>query len=438
MKRKSRVSDFRYDTGAAKVPWCAVGESFEVEDVMEIVRFLLPPAGEQRQKYEEALRKVHLSMKQLGKLAGRAGKLTLGNRVQEAEEAAKKFLKTPYACLLTNATAGFEIGYKYAGLKAGDEVIAPAITFISTILYPLEVGARVVLADVDPVTLNMDPADVARKITPKTKVIIPVHLGGYPVDMAPIMKLAKQRDIVVIEDAAHALGAVYRGKMVGTIGHFGAFSLHEVKNINSLGEGGLLVTNLPFGKKLAQARFVGLDPSRKIPTWLYDVLALKGKGGYFAPGNHSATEIQALGFLLQLKRIKAIIARRRKNAEYLTRRFSQVSGIIPQKLDEKNSQSTYHLYLFQLDPKFFKGNIQEFKKRLEAKGVVQIPHFAPLYKFSIMRQLGYDTAAMEKSCPVAEEAFRNRFTHLPLYPLTEDQVKYMAEAVIECVESMRR
>ena len=141
---------------------------------------------------------------------------------------------------------------------------------------------------------------------------------------------------------------------------------------------------------------------------------------------------------LQLKRLKSIINQRRKNAEYLTRRFSKVPGIIPQRLDDKYCQSTYHLYLFQIDPKFFKSDIQEFKKRLGAKGVVQIPHFAPLYKFSIMRQLGYDTAALEKSCPVAEEAFRHRFTHLPLYPLTQQQLKYMADAVIECVEAMRR
>ncbi|HOJ40411.1 MAG TPA: DegT/DnrJ/EryC1/StrS family aminotransferase, partial [bacterium] len=399
MKKKGKVSDFRYDTGAARVPWCAVGEPFNVDDIVRFIQFLLPCQEKKKQHYTAALNKVRTCLVQLGQVAGRAGKLTLGNEVLQAEAAAAKFLKVRYACLLTNATAGFEIGYKYAGLKAGDEVIAPAITFISTILYPLAVGAKVVLADVDPLTLNMDPADVARKITPRTRVIVPVHLGGYPVDMAPIMKLARSQDIVVIEDAAHAFGAVYRGRMVGTIGDFGAFSFHEVKNVNTLGEGGLLVTNLPFGKQFPQARFVGLDPSRKIPNWLYDVLALKSKTGYAVPANHSATEIQALAFQLQLARLKTIIAQRRKNAAYLTRRFAKVAGIIPQKLDDKNFKSTYHLYLLQLDPGQLNGDIQDFKKKLQAKGVVQIPHFAPLYKFSIMRQLGYDTAEIEKSCP---------------------------------------
>ncbi|HOL68212.1 MAG TPA: DegT/DnrJ/EryC1/StrS family aminotransferase, partial [bacterium] len=164
----------------------------------------------------------------------------------------------------------------------------------------------------------------------------------------------------------------------------------------------------------------------------------KSKTGYAVPANHSATEIQALAFQLQLARLKTIIAQRRKNAAYLTRRFAKVAGIIPQKLDDKNFKSTYHLYLLQLDPGQLNGDIQDFKKKLQAKGVVQIPHFAPLYKFSIMRQLGYDTAEIEKSCPVAEEAFRHRFTHLPLYPLTREQLEYMADAVIDCVRSMRR
>src|SRR5690606_32022613 len=145
---------------------------------------------------------------------------------------------------------------------------APAITFIATIAYPLSIGAKVVLADVDPRTLNMDPADVARKITPRTKVIIPVHLGGYPVDMDPIMALAKQHDLTVIEDGAHAFGASYKGRMIGTIGHFGAFSFHEVKNITSLGEGGILCSNVEeYGKELRRARFLGLDLSKKIPNW---------------------------------------------------------------------------------------------------------------------------------------------------------------------------
>jgi dTDP-4-amino-4,6-dideoxygalactose transaminase len=346
-------------------------------------------------------------------------------------------LKAKHAVFLTNATAGFEIAYKFAGLKPGDEVIAPAITFIATIAYPLSIGAKVVLADVDPRTINMDPEDVARKITDRTKAIIPVHIGGWPVDMDPIMRLAEERDITVIEDAAHAFGAEYKGRMAGAVGHFGSFSFHEVKNITALGEGGLLVSNTDFGADFDKARFLGLDLSRQIANWLYDVVALEGKDGVFAPGNHSATEIQALGLKLQMKRLSDIIAKRRSAAEYLTGRFERVEGLIPQVLDTDTVKSTYHLYLLQVDPDKAGGDVQTFKRKLQEKGVVNIPHFGPLYKFSIMRQLGYDTESIERSCPVAEDVFNRRFTHLPLYEFDRLDLEFMADTVIETVEEMK-
>jgi len=436
---RRRAVDFRYGTGEARVPWAAVGEVVRTEDIAALLQLLIPPPADGRRRYDAAFRRVVAEVERLGQVGGRASKLTLGSAVSRLEEAAKRLLKCKYALFLTNATAGFEIGYKFAGLGPGDEVIAPAITFISTILYPLLVGAKVVLADLDPRTLNMDPADVARKVTRRTKVIIPVHIGGYPADMAPIMKLARRHNITVIEDAAHAFGALYRGRMAGTVGDFGAFSFHEVKNINSLGEGGILVTNrAAFGKQFTLARFVGLDTSRPIPTWLYDVTALKGKGGYVAPGNHSATEVQAVALLSQMKRLRRIIARRRAAANYLTRRFRKVPGLVTPPMDTRTTKSTWHLYLLQIDPEEAGGNVQTFKKLLEKRGVVQIPHFAPLYKFSIMRQLGYDTKAIEASCPVTEDLFRKRFTHLPLYEFTKEQIRYLADAVIDAVNEMRR
>ena len=362
----------------------------------------------------------------------------MGKKVKELEEKVKKYLKCRHATFLTNATAGFEIANKFAGVKPGDEVIVPAITFIATMSYPLAIGAKVVLADVDPATLNMDPVDVSRKITKKTKLIIPVHLGGYPVDMDPIMKMAKKRNITVLEDAAHAFGAEYKGKKIGTIGHFGAFSFHEVKNITSLGEGGILNTNLKYGEEFPKARFVGFDIAHPIKNWLYDVIALKGKGGYFAPGNYSSTEIQAVGLIAQMDRLDKIIDKRRKAAEYLSSRLKNVRGIILPRLDSKSIKSSHHLYLLQIDPSALKGDMQELKAKLHARGITQIPHFAPLYRFSIMKQLGYDTGKIAKTCPNAEEAFLRRFTHLPLYDFKRDQLDYLADAVIESVKEMQR
>jgi len=437
-EKKQVAADFRYDTGTARVPWAAVGEAVNELDTIEIVKFLCQPAAGKTTKYQAQLKRVNSEIKKLSTLSLPAGKLSLGQHVKALEQQTAKMLKAKHTVFLTNATAGFEIAYQYAGLGPGDEVIAPAITFIATIAYPLSIGAKVVLADVDPRTINMDPADVMRKVTRKTKVIIPVHIGGYPVDMAPIMKIARRHNITVIEDAAHAFGGQYHGKMLGTIGHFGSFSFHEVKNINALGEGGILVTNLPYGKHFAQTRFLGVDMSRKIPNWLYDVTALKTKVGYTACGNHSSTEVQAICLINQVKRLKQIIAKRRQAATYLTRRFEKVDGIIPQLLDNEHIKSTYHLYLLQIDPQKVDADVQILKKKLTERGIVQIPHFAPLYKFSVMRQLGYDTKAIEKSCPTAEEVFNHRFTHLPLYDLDKKQLAYMADAVIESVQEIKR
>ncbi|NLE29137.1 MAG: DegT/DnrJ/EryC1/StrS family aminotransferase [Phycisphaerae bacterium] len=437
MSEKKTVSDFRYNSGEAKVSWAAIGEIIRQDEIIGLVKFLMAPAGGKEKEYDAQVEKVEAEIAQLVKVGKPAGKLSLGNQVQQLEAKAAKFLGAKYATFLTNCTAGFEIAHQYAGLKAGDEVIVPAITFIATIAYPLSVGAKVVLADVDPQTLNMDPKDVARKITPKTKVIMPVHIGGYPVDLDPIMKLAKEHDITVIEDGAHAFGGSYKGRMIGTIGHFGAFSFHEVKNITSLGEGGILCTNLDFGEEFGKSRFLGLDPSKQIQNWLYDVVAVKGKQGLFVPGNHSSTEVQALCLLAQMDRLETIIAKRKKAAEYLNGRLSQVDGIITPMLDDENIKSTYHLYLLQIDPQKVGADVQALKKKLQDRGVVQIPHFAPLYKFSVLRQLGYDTDAIQATCPVAEEAFNHRFTHLPLYDFTDDQLKYLADAVIDAVKELK-
>jgi perosamine synthetase len=438
MAKKKAASDFRYDTGAARVPWAAVGETVHTDEIEDILRFLIQPAEGQDRQYQACFDRLAGNLKRLASVGTPAGKLSLASHVQALEEDVCKFLKVKHCVFVTNATAGFEIAFKFAGLQPGDEVIAPAITFIATIAWPLAIGAKVVLADVDPRTLNMDPADVARKITRKTKAIVPVHLGGYPVDMDPIMALARQHNLTVIEDSAHAFGATYKGRKIGTIGHFGAFSFHEVKNITSLGEGGILCSNhSEFGPELRRARFLGLDLTRQIPNWLYDVAAFQGKSGYFASGNYSSTEIQAVCLRSQMKRLKAIIAKRKRAFDYLTRRWSKVDGIITPPGNGRGITTTYHLYLLQIDPHQVGGDIQALKPLLEARGLVNIPHFAPLYKFQIMKQLGYDTDAMERSCPVAEEAFQHRFTHLPLYDLSDAQLECLADAVVDAVAELK-
>ena len=431
-----KSTDFRYNTGATKVPWAAVGENYNAADLMEIIRFLMQGEGPE---YDQAINAVWEQVKKLDAIATPPGKLSLASQVEAAEEACNAYLGTDSSTFVTNATSGFEIAYKYANLQPGDEVIVPAITFVATMAYPLAVGAKLVFADVDPRTINMDPADVARKITPKTKMIVPVHIGGYPVDLDPIIELAKKNDIIVLEDAAHAFGAMYNGKMIGTIGDFAAFSFHEVKNITSFGEGGIATTTVPgFASEMKRARFLGLDFTKPIKNWLYNITPIQGKEKPFVPGNYSTTEIQGLGLKLQVARNEEIIAERRRAAAYLNSRFAENDAIIPQDLGNENVKPTFHLYLLQIDPAKAGGDVQTLKKKLEAKSVTNIPHFGPLYRFQIVQDMGYNSDEIAKTCPVCEEVFYKRFTHLPLYGLSDDQLKYMADAVLEAVAEMQR
>ena len=436
-EKKSNGGDFRYAVGESKVPWHAVGEFYDGRDAVEMVKFLLPDTGDP--SYAQNVKNMEDAVRTLAENSGRATKLTLGKMVSEAEEVSKEYFNSKYACFLDNWTGGMEIAYKLAGIGPGDEIIMPAVTFIATMAYPLSMGAKIVFADIDPETINIDPADVERKITPKTKMIVPVHLGGYPVDMDPIMALAEKYDLIVMEDAAHGMGGAYKGRKLGAIGHFGGFSLHEVKNINSLGEGGVLLSNEDWaGPQFPGARFLGLDFTRKIKDWLYDISPLTDRFGKPQVAlNHSATEIQALGLLLQMKRLDEIIAIRRKAAEYMNSVLSQEPGILVEKADTPDTYGTHHLYLLRIDPEIVGGDIQVLSKKLAEKGLTNITHFGPMYRFKIMKDLGYDEEAIAATCPNTEKMFYSSYTHLPLYPLTQEQLEYQAQAVVEAVREMK-
>ena len=433
------TSDFRYNTGDTKVPWAAVGENYNAADTLEFVKFLMGGKGA---AYAAALRDVKAALAKLAAVSTPPGKLSMGDKVAEVEKAIDKYLgvEEGSSLFVSNCTAALELGYRYAGVGPGDEVIVPTNTFIATVAYPLSVGAKLVFADVDPKTVNIDPKDVARKITKRTKIIVPVHIGGYPCDMDAIMKLAKKHDIVVMEDAAHGFGGSYTGRKLGTIGHFGCFSMHEVKNCTSFGEGGVFVSNVPeYRSEARRARFLGVDFSSKIKNWLYNVSLIKGKGKvrYQASNNASVTEIQAVALLQQLKRYDKILAARRRAATYMTKRLSAVKGILPQSLGTKDCVPTFHLYQLQIDPKVVGGDVQELKTKLEQKGVTNIPHFGPIYRFAASVGKGFDEAAIAKTCPVTEYVFDKCYTHLPIYGLTKEQLKYMADAIIASVAEMK-
>jgi len=242
----------------------------------------------------------------------------------------------------------------------------------------------------------------------------------------------------VIEDAAHAFGALYKGKQVGAIGDFGGYSFHEVKNITSLGEGGLLVSNNSLGEQFAKARFCALDFTKQVKNWLYDVTALRDRfGSPMAPANYSVTEAQAVVLLNQLGRFEQILTRRREAYNYLCQRFSEAPEIVLPPGDTDEIRSTHHLFLLQVNPALIRGDVQDLKAKLKSKGVTEIQHFAPMYKFEIVRELGYDREAIAESCPNTEQVFNQKYTHLPLYGLTKPQIEFMAGAVLEAVQELK-
>jgi perosamine synthetase len=436
--KQTEKSDFRYNTGAAKVPWDAVAVKPDTSLVMDVVRFLIGP-GADAAAYAAAASKVAGAVEELYRHGQPATKLSLGAQVKAVEDCAKQYLGCKHAAFVVNWTAGYDIALDLAGVRAGDEVIIPAITFIATAAPVLRKGARIVFADVQRDTVNMDPEDVARKITPRTKAIVPVHMGGYPVDMDPLMALAKKKGIAVIEDAAHGFGGTYKGQRLGTIGDFGAYSFHEVKNITSLGEGGIVVTNSDLGAQFAKGRFCGFDLETPPPrTWLYNISPIYSKDGHaFVPSNFSTTEIQAVALLNHIHRNDEIIAQRRAVARKLHDAFSNVPGLLPGPLSSPDYGSTCHLFLLRIDPKVIGGGIQPFKQSLAKRGVTQIAHFCPLYYYKLFHELGYDEAAIAASCPKAEQVFFEHYTHLPLYGLSEGAVNYMIESVIQTAKELR-
>jgi len=253
-------------------------------------------------------------------------------------------------CLATNSgTAALHIALAAVGLGRGDEVIVPAFSFIATAQAVLHEGATPVFADVDPTTFNIDVADAARRVTSRTRAIVPVHLHGLPADMDEVNALAREHGLVVIEDAAQAHGALYRGRPVGTLGMMAAFSLNSTKNFPA-GEGGLFVTSdEALHGRAARVRFDGLDmPSKWDPARPLDdetdSLA-QSRGWMYLPGELTSALARA-----QLPRLAETTARAQRNGRRLTERLRGLHAVVPPVVPPDRTH-VFHKYRVRLDPR---------------------------------------------------------------------------------------
>jgi dTDP-4-amino-4,6-dideoxygalactose transaminase len=368
----------------------------------------------------------------------RSGEWWYGEKVQQFEREFAAFQGAAHAVTCTNGTTAIEMALRALGVVEGDEVIVPAYTFIATASACITVGAIPVFADIDPETLCLDPADAARRITGRTRAIIPVHVAGRFADMERIHELARDHNLAVLEDAAHAWGSQWEGRGAGTLGQAGTFSFQVSKNITA-GEGGALVTDDENIAELCRS-FANCGRTRG-SAW-YDHAHLGS--------NLRMTEFQAAVLLAQLGRLEAQIERRRRSAALLDEALADFPAIRLPAPAPRMSRRSYHMYVFRLNEAELGISRRRFLDALVAEGVPSSEGwYRPLYHNGLFANAqvgprhgvraplaGKGVVYTGVSCPVCEQVCRDA-VWLPQYLLLADepQILRAAEAIRKVVAS---
>ncbi len=357
--------------------------------------------------------------------------ITCGPRVAALEKKLCEVTGAKYAVAVSNGTAALHCACIAAGIGAGDEVITSPITFAASANCALYVGATPVFADIDPETYNIDPDSIEAHITDKTKAVVAVAYTGQSVEYDRIQKICDKHGLILITDAAHAIGTKYNGQPVGSIGDMTCFSFHPVKTVTS-GEGGAITTNDPeLYKKLRLASQHGIvrNPDDLVHesdgAWYYEMQEL----GF----NYRLTDIQSALLISQLDKLQKFSDRRKEIVNKYNEAFKDVPEIIVQK-EIPESDTTRHLYVIQLDLDKLKCTRREFFDALSAENVQPQVHYVPVYYFPFYEKKGYKKGL----CPEAEKLY-NGMMSIPLYPLmTDSDVDDVITAVKKVVEGYKR
>jgi len=355
--------------------------------------------------------------------------ISTGPKTKRFESEFASFLGAPGALALNSCTAALHTALKTLGVGPGDEVITTPMTFTASVNVIEHVGARPVLVDVEPDTLNIDPRRVAAAITPRTRVLLPVHYAGHPADLDALRGLAGAHNCAIVEDAAHALPGSYKGRLIGSEGNPVAFSFYATKNLTT-GEGGMLAADPEF---LAQARVISLhgmsrDAWKRYDaggSWFYEVLL---------PGfKYNMTDIQAALGLWQLRKLEGFQRRRREVVSQYDRAFAAEPALeLP--VTRPDVEHAWHLYVLRLRPDALTIGRDRFIQELTERNIGTSVHFIPIHLHPYYRDK-YGFAP--DSFPVAYDNYR-RMLSLPLNPgLSDRDVGDVIDAVLDVVRSYR-
>ena len=341
--------------------------------------------------------------------------------INKFESVFSSYIGVKNSISLTNATAALHLALKAVGISSGDEVITTPISWISTANVILMENAKPVFADVEIDTLNIDTDSISERITSKTKAIIPVHYAGHPVDMDGILDLASDHDLLVIEDAAHALGSKYKNKMIGSLSSdVTAFSFHSQKILSTLGEGGMATTdNNEIKEKINILRNHGVKYLHKIEDeairkkpWYRDCVDI----GY----NYRMSEGQAAVGISQVNKIDIFKEKRKKLSDAYSR-LLKIDGI-KNPVEKSYSDSSWQFYVIKVEEEFGM-NRDNLLLELDKRGIGTSVHYTPIYHFAPYKNY------YKNDCPIAEDSY-NKILSLPLAPwLTKDDIKKVVSEI---------
>jgi perosamine synthetase len=371
---------------------------------------------------EEEIREVVDTLK--------TGWITTGPKTLKFEEEFARYVGAKYAVAVNSCTAALHLALEAFGVKEGDEVIVPTMTFTATAEVVVYMRAKPVLVDSEPETLNMDPEKVREKINSKTKVIIPVHYAGHPVEMDEIMDMSSKYGIKVVEDAAHALPSKYKDKFIGTIGDITAFSFYSTKTLTT-GEGGMATTEVEkYADRMRIMRLHGMDREAwkrytSEGSWYYEVIDAGFK--------YNLSDIASSLGLAQLKKVDLMWKMRRHIAERYTELLKDIEEV-ETPIKREYVQHSWHLYVIRLNLDMLRIKRSAFIEEMKRRGIGCSVHFIPLHLHPFYRRLGY----RREDFPVATREFQ-RIVSLPIYPGMDDEdIEYVVDAIHDIVKRFRR